>query len=288
MNAAGMQWVCGKIGEWLQGTDKSGDPIVYPLTTTSSPFRTVTWIEPATNLSIVFKSPQAPGRKTELAVNEMALACGFATECGYRITIWNSPPRAKGLGSSSIDIASALLSIKHYRNLDLSDAALFQVMCRVERSDFLFSPELIVATNPVTGSFSIAGTAPPCIVLALDTAPLERVDTEAVRHLDFARRRFGQEYEELCSLIQTGDREAMFYASTRSAEINDQLLPKPGFSTARKLANDFQTLGLVAAHTGTYLGLLFPSPVDTELLTHVRAQVIEEFSIEPLLFRVGA
>jgi uncharacterized protein involved in propanediol utilization len=288
MNAAGMQWVCGKIGEWLQGTDKSGDPIVYPLTTTSSPFRTVTWIEPATNLSIVFKSPQAPGRKTELAVNEMALACGFATECGYRITIWNSPPRAKGLGSSSIDIASALLSIKHYRNLDLSDAALFEVMCRVERSDFLFSPELIVATNPVTGSFSIAGTAPACIVLALDTAPLERVDTEAVRHLDFARRRFGQEYEELCSLIQTGDREAMFYASTRSAEINDQLLPKPGFSTARKLANDFQTLGLVAAHTGTYLGLLFPSPVDTELLTHVRAQVIEEFSIEPLLFRVGA
>src|ERR1700746_3813666 len=129
MNSAGRQWVSGKIGEWLQGTDKSGDPIVYPLTTTSSPFRTVTWIEPATNLSIVFKSPQAPGRKTELAVNEMALACGFATECGYRITIWNSPPRAKGLGSSSIDIASALLSIKQYRNLDVSDAALFQVMC---------------------------------------------------------------------------------------------------------------------------------------------------------------
>jgi uncharacterized protein involved in propanediol utilization len=290
MNAAGTQWVSGKIGEWLQGTDKSGDPIVYPLTTTSSPFRTVTWIEPSANLSIVIKSPQSPGskRKTELAVNEMAVACGFATECGYRITIWNSPPRAKGLGSSSIDIASALLSIKHYRNLDLSDAALFQVMCRVERSDFLFSPELIVATNPVTGTFSIAGTVPRCIVLALDTAPLERVDTEGVRHLDLARRRFGQEYEELCSLIQTGDLEAMFYAATRSAEINNRLLPKPGFSTARKLANDFRTLGLAAAHTGTYLGLLFPSPVDTELLTHVRAKVIEEFSVEPLLFRVGA
>ncbi len=290
MNAVGRQWVFGKIGEWLQGTDKSGYPIVYPLTTTSSPFRTITWIEPAANLSIVVRSQQSPGskRKTELAVNEMAIACGFATECGYRITIWNSPPRAKGLGSSSIDIASALLSIKHCRNLDLSDAALFQVMCRVERSDFLFRPELIVATNPVTGSFSIAGNVPPCIVLAVDTAPLERVDTEAVRHLDFARRRFGQEYEELCSLIQTGDLEAMFYASTRSAEINDQLLPKPGFSKARKLANDFQTLGLVAAHTGTYLGLLFPSPVDTELLKHVRSKVIEEFSVEPLLFRVGA
>jgi L-threonine kinase len=227
-------------------------------------------------------------RKTELAVNEMAVACGFATECDYRITVWDSPPRAKGLGSSSIDIASALLSIKHYRNLDVSDAALFQVMCRIERSDFLFSPESIVATNPVAGSFSIAGRVPPCVVLAWDTAPLNWVDTEVVRHLDLARRRFGQEYEELCSLIQTGDVRAMFYASTRSAEINDRLLPKPGFSMARRLVNDFPTLGLIAAHTGTFLGLVFPSPVDTELLTHLRARVIEAFSVEPLLFRVGA
>ena len=289
MNSTGKQWVSGKIGEWLQGTDKSGDPIVFPLTTTSSPFRTVTWIEPAANLSIVLR-PQSPTskRKTEMAVNEMAVAYGFATECGYRITIWDSPPRAKGLGSSSIDIASALLSIKHYRNLDVSDAVLFQIMCRVERSDFLFSPELIAATNPVTGSFSIAGRVPSCVVLAWDTAPIERVDTHAVRHLDLARRRFGQEYEELCSLIQTGDLEAMFHASTRSAEINDRLLPKPGFSTARRLVDEFRVLGLVAAHTGTYLGLLFPSPVDHELLRHLRAKVIEEFSVEPLLFRVGA
>jgi uncharacterized protein involved in propanediol utilization len=80
----------------------------------------------------------------------------------------------------------------------------------------------------------------------------------------------------------------MFYASTRSAEINDRLLPKPGFSMARRLVNDFPTLGLIAAHTGTFLGLVFPSPVDTELLTHLRARVIEAFSVEPLLFRVGA
>lgn len=288
MNLVGRQWVSGKIGEWLQGTDKSGNPIVYPLTTTSSPFRTVTWIEPAATLSIAVRS-QSPGskRKTELAVHEMAVACGFASECGYRITIWNSPPRAKGLGSSSIDIASALLSIKHYRNLDLTDAALFQIMCRVERSDFLFNPELIVATNPVSGSLSFAGTVPPCVVLAWDTAPLEQVDTEAVRHLDLVRRRFAQEYEELCLLIETGDLEAMFLASTRSAEINDQLLPKPGFSTARRLVRDFPMLGLVAAHTGTYLGLVFPTPLDIELLTHLQAKTFEEFAVEPLLFQIG-
>jgi hypothetical protein len=134
MNAAGTQWVSGKIGEWLQGTDKSGDPIVYPLTTTSSPFRTVTWIEPAANLSIVIKSPQSPNskRKTELAVNEMAVACGFATECGYRITIWNSPPSRRTAVSNELEAMGAaygsVVRSSHKRGFSRAIATL--MICR--------------------------------------------------------------------------------------------------------------------------------------------------------------
>jgi uncharacterized protein involved in propanediol utilization len=283
------QWVIGKVGEWLQGADENGDPIVFPFTTTSSPFRTLTAIEPAPSLSIVAE-PHSTGskQKTELAVKEMAITCGFATDCNYRITILNSPPAGKGLGSSSVDVGSALLAIKHHRNLDVSEHALFQIMCRVERSDFLFRPELIIATNPVAGTFSVAGPAPRCVLLAWDTAASEHVDTEAVRHLDAARRRFSREYKELYSLMQTNDSAALFHASTRSAELNDQLLPKKGFSAAKRLADDFHGLGLVAAHTGTYLGIAFPSTIDEEILTTVHATLIKELSVKPLLFRVGA
>jgi L-threonine kinase len=285
---SGTQWVTGKVGEWLQGTDEKGDPIVFPFTTTSSPFRTLTSIEPAANFSIVAKPPSIDSKpKTELAVNELAVTCGFAADCKYRITIQNSPPAGKGLGSSSVDVASALLAIKHHRNLDVSESTLFQIMCRVERSDFLFRPELIIATNPIAGSFSIAGSAPCCVLVAWDTAPGKQVDTEGTRHLDLARRRFSREYQELCSLMQTNDSAALFYASTRSAELNDQFLPKRGFSVAYRLADDFQALGLVAAHTGTYLGMLFPSSIDEELLSTVRARLVKQLSVEPLVFRVG-
>ncbi len=284
----GAQWVTGKVGEWLQGTDENGDPIVFPFTTTSSPFRTLAAIEPAPSLSIVAEPHSISSKqKTELAVQEMANACGFAADCNYRITILNSPPAGKGLGSSSVDIASALLAIKHHRNLDVSEVTLFQIMCRVERSDFLFRPELIIATNPVAGRFSIAGTAPRCVLVAWDTAPEERIDTEAVHHLDAARRRFNREYQALCSLMQTNDPAGLFHASTRSARLNDQLLPKRGFSVASRLADDFHALGLVAAHTGTYLGLVFPSSADEELLRKVRAKLIKELSVEPLVFQVG-
>jgi uncharacterized protein involved in propanediol utilization len=285
----GTQWVIGKVGEWLQGTDENSDPIVFPFTTTSSPFRTLTKIEPAPSLSIEAE-PHSFGskQKTELAVTEMAVTCGFVADCNYRITIRNSPPAGKGLGSSSVDVASALLAIKNHRNLDVSNATLFQIMCRVERSDFLFQPELIIATNPVAGIFSVAGTAPQCVLLAWDTAPDEHIDTEAVRHLDVARRRFSHDYKELCLLMQSNDPAALFHVSTRSAELNDQLLPKKGFSVANRLATEFHALGLVAAHTGTYLGLVFPSPVDQAVLASVRLKLAKELLVEPLVFQVGA
>jgi uncharacterized protein involved in propanediol utilization len=285
----GAQWVTGKVGEWLQGTDENGDPIVFPFTTTSSQFRTLTRIEAAPTLSIVAEPHSISSkRKTELAVKEMAVTCGFAADCNYRITILNSPPASKGLGSSSVDVASALLAIKHHRKLDVSESALFQIMCRVERSDFLFRPELIVATNPVAGSSSAVGNAPRCVLVAWDTAPAEHVDTEAVRHLDLARRRFSRDYKELSSLMQSNDPAALFHASTRSAELNNQLLPKTGFSLANRLADEFHALGIVAAHTGTYLGIVFPSSVDQDLLTSVRVKLLKAVPTEPLVFQVGA
>jgi L-threonine kinase len=221
-------------------------------------------------------------------VKEMAVTCGFAEDCNYRITILNSPPAGKGLGSSSVDVASALLAIKHHRSLDVSEATLFQIMCRVERSDFLFRPQQIIATNPAAGTFSVTGTAPQCVLLAWDTDPGEHVDTEAVRYLDLARRRFSREYKELRALMLTSDPAALFSASTRSAQLNDQILPKKGFSLAGRLADDFHALGLIAAHTGTYLGIAFPSSVDEELLTTVRAKLVTELSVEPLVFQAGA
>src|SRR5258708_20873264 len=99
-------------------------------------------------------------RKIELAVTELAVTCGFATDCNYRITIRNSPPAGKGLGSSSVDIASALLAVKHHRNLDVSESTLFQIICPFQPSDFLFRPELSVATNPFPGTFPVAFTHP--------------------------------------------------------------------------------------------------------------------------------
>jgi hypothetical protein len=114
------RWIIGKVGEWLQGVDREGVPVVYALTVASSPFRTLTSVEPARSL-VVTINPEAPAEsaKVQKAIKELAISYGLKADCTYRVTITGSPPRGKGLGSSSIDIASALLAIKELHGWEI-------------------------------------------------------------------------------------------------------------------------------------------------------------------------
>jgi L-threonine kinase len=282
------RWIIGKVGEWLQGVEHEGTPIVYALTVGLSPFRTLTSVEPARSLAVII-NPDAPAEsaKVQKAIKELAISYGLKADCSYRITITGSPPRGKGLGSSSIDIASVLLAIKDLHGWEISAAELFKLMCRVERSDYLFDPEMMVAANPRDGCCAIVAPAPKCLVLAWDTEPGKVVDTESNLHLDLARRSFNEEYQELSSMIQSGVTESLLKAATRSAELNDRILPKLGFSVARKLARELQNVGLIAAHTGTMLGFALPQPVDKDLQRYIWEFVVDRYLVAPMVFEVG-
>jgi uncharacterized protein involved in propanediol utilization len=285
---AAKRWVTGKVGEWFQGVDKEGAPIVYALAVDSSPFRTLTSVEPAGGLTVLI-NPDAPtdSAKVQKAIRELASCYGFAGDCAYRVTISGSPPRGKGLGSSSIDVASALLAVKDERGLRISAPELFKLMCRVERSDYLFNPELMVAANPRDGNCLAVARTPKCLILAWDTDPPTAVDTEAVLHLDLARRSFSEEYDELSGMIQSGKTDRLLRAATRSAELNDCILPKAGFSIAHKLVNELQNVGLIAAHTGTILGFVLPEPIDMDLQRYIWNFIVDRYAVTPMVFEVG-
>ena len=223
-----------------------------------------------------------------MAIKELAVSYDLKAECTYRVTITGSPPRGKGLGSSSIDIASVLLAIKDLQGWEISARELFKLMCRVERSDYLFEPDLIIAANPCDGSCAIVAQAPKCQVFAWDTDPGTVVDTESVLHLDLARRSFHHEYQELSSMIQSGATDSLLGAATRSAELNDRILPKVGFSAARQLVHELPDIGLIAAHTGTILGFALPQPVDQDLRRYIWEFVVDRYLVAPMVFEVGS
>ena len=279
----------GKVGEWVQGIDKTGAPVIYSLTVTRSPFNVHAVVERSDALSVLTdrETGEEDHSKTRRAILELADAYGFAHDCKYSVVIYGSPPRGKGLGSSSIDIASALLGLREDRGLRASKADLYRIMCKIERSDYLFDPQSIVAANPLDGSHTVVTRAPDCSVLAWDTEPEKSVKTEAVTHLDRCRKPYQQEYRDIFEMIATGDISLMLRAATRSAELNNRFLPKVGFDAARKLVKELGDIGLVAAHTGTWLGFVLPRPIDEDAFWRIS----EFFSCcvkrEPTRFETG-
>jgi L-threonine kinase len=279
----------GKIGEWAQGINRNGDPVIYSLTVTKSPFKTQASVERSHTLSILINRDASENHfKTRQAVLALGKRYGFSDDCNYRIVIDGSPPRGKGLGSSSIDVASALAGVREARKLKASDADLYGIMCRIERSDYLFDPERIFAANPLEGTHSIVTRAPECTVLAWDTEPEKSINTEAVRDLDKSRTAFEAEYRDIFEMISTGEIALILRAATGSAGLNNRLLPKAGFEAALQLVKDVRDIGLVAAHTGTCLGFVLPRPTDEDISARISDFFTNTLKKKPLIFRTGA
>jgi uncharacterized protein involved in propanediol utilization len=278
----------GKVGEWAQGINRAGEPVIYSLTVTKSPFQINMVVERSDALSVVIhpEAPEDPA-KTRSAILALAEAYSFASDCNYRIVINGSPPRGKGLGSSSIDMASALLGIRECRDLNVSKADLYKIMCRIERSDYLFDPQSIVAANPLDGVHRVVRQAPEFSIFAWDSEPRKCVETEAVRYLDSCRKFFESEYRDIFAMIETGEVSSILRAATRSAELNDRLLPKNGFEAARKLVKDLRVIGLIAAHTGTWLGFVVPRPVDKDVCLQVSKFFTGTLRKKPVRFETG-
>ena len=245
--------IAGKVGEFLQGVTRDGSPILYSATTLSPEFTTRALALPASSFRVLREDQ--PGRnaeKTERAIRSLLTRRLVEQPWDFEVRIRNSLPSAKGLGSSSADMAAGLLAVVRYLALDVTEQELFSIMCAVERSDFLFWPAALVCANPLSAHFSVQGPAPRLWLVGWDSEPKRRIATEEVAHLDHHRSRYASEYAHLASYCNSGETDALFYAATRSAEINQRLLPKPCFTWARKVAKQFDA-ALLVAHSGTFM-----------------------------------
>jgi uncharacterized protein involved in propanediol utilization len=245
--------IAGKVGEFLQGVTRDGSPILYSATTLSPEFTTRALGLPASSFRVLREDqPDGNAGKTERAIRSLLTRRLVEQPWDFEVRIRNSLPSAKGLGSSSADMAAGLLAVARYLSLDVTEQELFSIMCSVERSDFLFWPTALVCANPLSAEFSVQGPAPRLFLVGWDSEPKRRIATAEVAHLDHRRSRYASEYAHLASYCNSGETDALLYAATRSAEINQKLLPKPCFGWARKIAKQFDA-ALLVAHSGTFM-----------------------------------
>jgi L-threonine kinase len=279
--------ITGKVGEFLQGVRRDGSPILYSATILSPEITTYGFVVPAPSFRVLIESqPSRIAGKTERAIRTLLLQRCIEQPWDFEVRIRSSSPFAKGLGTSSADMGAGLLAVAQYLSLGVTEAELFSIMCAVERSDFLFRPDTLVCANPLSAEISIEGPAPRLTLLGWDSEPERRIATEAVACLDHRRIRYASEYLELTKYCNSGEIEALLFAMTRSAEINQEFLPKPCFPWARNVARGFGA-ALIVAHSGTFMAFAIPQSGDeVDRIAEMRGMLIANGFV-PLVFHTG-
>ena len=98
---------------------------------------------------------------------------------------------------------------------------------------------------------------------------------------------YAPEYADLASYVNSGETEALLYAVTRSAEINQELLPKPCFGWARRIAKQFDA-ALLVAHSGTFMAFAIPRDEGSiDPLAGLRG-MLRAKGFNPLVFQTGS
>lgn len=164
----------------------------------------------------------------------------------------------KGLSSSSIDIFGILLAMNEIYNTQHPNHLLYQLAAQIEPTDPCLDLDSVLF-NQKTGE--IIDTLPPIpySMLYFDSDSKIKIDTIELsqnrRYSENQILEFRTLYSDLKKSTENKDYATFFECITKSAIINETILPKNNFPMLLDFASK-NNCGLFVAHSGTYMGLL--------------------------------
>ena len=180
-------------------------------------------------------------------------------DSGGSLSIRSELQPGKGFASSSADMVAAALAIQSAFGVSISRASLAQVMSSIEPSDGVMYRGIVSFYHREGVLRRFLGCLPSLTIVGLDEGG--QVDT-----VEFNERSkpFGRahraEYEYLLLGMERatarGDLRTLGEISTRSAIMNQEMLPKNHLDLLLDMRRRYEALGVVVAHSGTQLGLL--------------------------------
>jgi uncharacterized protein involved in propanediol utilization len=204
----------------------------------------------------------------------------FDLDSGGFLSLQSELPAGKGCASSSADMVATALAIQSTFGVSISQAALAEAMSSIEPSDGVMYRGVVSFYHREGVLRKFLGYLPPLSIVGLDEGG--KVDT-----VEFNARPkpYGQtrqaEYEDLLFAIERaivhGDLRSVGEISTRSAILNQDILPKTHLDLFLDMRQRYKALGIVVAHSGTHLGLLLDpkSPDHFQILPAVIAELAQ-------------
>ena len=235
----------GTFGELLQGALPDGTEFLVTL-----PIRRYSraWFrfDPAGPLRVF------PSHKLKSLRLAGAMLAAYGLAAGGTLVLDTGLPVGKGLASSSADLVATARAIGGVLGLDTSSAAVEGWIRPIEPTDGVMHRGIVVFEHRAVRLRSALGVLPAATVVAVDEGG--RLDTLAFNsrpkhYSDAATAEYALLLQSLTEAVQSTDLAAVGKIATRSAILNQRLAPKRNLRAG--------ALGVVCAHSGTMLGLLF-------------------------------
>jgi L-threonine kinase len=243
------------VGECVQGRMASGRHFLI-----TSPIGLFSWAEFAFDPSLRRLTVEPADRTKSLAAVARYLAAEGLPGSG-RLTILTPLDPGQGFGTSTADIAAALRAAAASIGRRISPEAIASIAIEIEPSDGSMFPGCVAFAHREGLLLETLGSLPPFEAAVACTGGT--VDTVA---FDERRRDFRYTERDTQALLRAWemmrfanvnrDVSLMARATTISASINEQLLPKPLFREMLEFSEITGVDGLMAAHSGTAIALI--------------------------------
>jgi uncharacterized protein involved in propanediol utilization len=244
----------GSFGELLQGVLPRPEAeflVTLPITRTS---RAEFVNDPSLDAVEV-----VPGHKTKARAVAQRMLATYGLPPGGRLTLTSSLPEGKGLASSTADLVATVRAVAAVFWLVVEASSIEALLRDIEPSDGLMHPDVVCFRHREVRLRSRLGPIPPMTILAIDEGGI--VDTVAFNRRQRDRSAETRaEYAVLLARLEravaAGDLPEIGRVATRSAVLNQALLPKRHLDVVRSICGEIGGLGVVATHSGTCLGIL--------------------------------
>lgn len=179
---------------------------------------------------------------------------------------------ARGMASSTADIVAILRCAASYFNRTLELNEIVAVLSKIERSDSVFLDRPALFSSSRHEVISQFNKMPPLYALYMheqDTVETDGTKSKLVDYYQQNQGQYRQLYNEVAGALGSSDLQGICQASSKSAELSQEILPKPNFHQIYEARKRFNADGIITAHTGSVLGLLFCNQPDIKLLEQV-------------------
>lgn len=200
-----------------------------------------------------------PAHKRKAVCLAEAMLAAAAAPAGGVLTLSSKLPEGKGLATSSTDLVATARAVANALGVAIAPDGIERFLRRIEPTDGVLYAGIVAFDHRGVRLRRRLGSLPTMTIVGVDEGGT--VDTVAFNRIakpfsPVERQEYAGLFHRLAHAVAARDLAAVGAVATRSACMNQALRPKRTLPGMLGVCAEVGALGVVAAHSGTMLGVL--------------------------------